>query len=65
MSTGYSKTLLRKGVVKSHGGHGAQRHAPRHKGGTSGEEEALLLGGLHRQTPRAAAARGENEDGMI
>lgn len=51
MSSGYSKTLLRKGAVKSHGGHGGHQHAPRRKGGTSDEEEALLLGGLHGKHP--------------
>ena len=39
----YSKTLLRKGALKTHGGDAIPRHALRRKSGTSDEEEATLL----------------------
>ncbi len=42
MSTGYSKTLLRKGGLKSNAGHSVHHHAPRRKGVTTEEEDALL-----------------------
>lgn len=58
MSTEYSKTLLRKG--KAQGGH-IHRHAPRRKGGTTGEEEAILLapGRTTARPPHGAKMRSE------
>jgi len=43
MSSPYSKTLLRKGTPKTHGGHAIHRHAARRKAGASDEEEAILF----------------------
>ena len=43
MSTDYSKTLLRKGTLKTHGGVAIPGHMLRRKSGTSDEEAAILL----------------------
>ena len=43
MSSEYSKTLLRKGALKTHGGNAIPRHALQRKTGTSEEEAASLL----------------------
>jgi hypothetical protein len=63
MSTEYSKTLLRKGALKTHGGNAIPRHALQRKTGTSDEEEAALLDAPRRDAgsmpPNRARLRGE------
>ncbi len=61
MSTGYSKTLLRKGALKPHGGHPGHRHAHKGKGGATGEEEAILFAPVKHgaRPPHGAKMRAE------
>ena len=61
MSTGYSKTLLRKGALKAQAGHAVQRHAPKRKGITAEEEDALLHSPAksHARPPHGAKMRAE------
>ncbi len=58
MNHDHSKTLLRKGALKTHGGHAIPRHGLQRKTGTSHEEESVLLNPAPRDTaPPANRAR--------
>ena len=62
MSHEHSKTLLRKGALKTSGGNAIPRHALQRKTGTSEEEEASLLDAPRNDAampPNRARLRGE------
>ena len=57
MSNEYSKTLLRKGALKTHGGQAIPRNALQRKTGTTDEEASTLLDAPRSEPPALPANR--------